>query len=105
AWRQWIVLAEAPWGSRDNWRADWQQHVNRSFRLSGRRPGFAMALTVAVQMAPIERINIRGDSTFAMLLEGQKRGHRLSYYTPDRLAMVGGQVFATTQPLTVRDSA
>ena len=45
-----------------------------------------MSLKVAVQMDPIERINIRGDSTFALLLEAQKRGHRLAYYTPDRLA-------------------
>jgi glutathione synthase len=62
-----------------------------------------MALTVAVQMDPIERINIRGDSTFALLLEAQKRGHALSYYTPDRLAMTGGRVFASVQPLQVRD--
>ena len=62
-----------------------------------------MPLNVAVQMDPIERINIRGDSTFAMLLEAQARGHRLSYYTPDRLAQVQGRVFATIQPLTVRD--
>ena len=45
-----------------------------------------MSLNVAVQMDPIERINIRGDSTFALLLEAQARGHTLSYYTPDRLA-------------------
>jgi glutathione synthase len=64
-----------------------------------------MALNVAVQMDPIERINIRGDSTFALLLEAQKRGHRLSYYTPDRLAMVSGRVFTATQPLKVRDAA
>ena len=62
-----------------------------------------MPLNVAVQMDPIERINIRGDSTFAMLLEAQARGHTLSYYTPDRLAQVQGRVFATIQPLTVRD--
>ena len=60
-------------------------------------------LNVAVQMDPIERINIRGDSTFALLLEAQARGHRLSYYTPDRLAQVGGHVFAAVQPVTVRD--
>ena len=64
-----------------------------------------MPLNVAVQMDPIERINIRGDSTFAMLLEAQARGHRLSYYTPDRLAQIQGRVFATIQPLTVRDEA
>jgi glutathione synthase len=63
-----------------------------------------MALTVAVQMDPIERINIRGDSTFALLLEAQARGHALSYYTPDRMAMLQGEVFAHVQPLTVRDT-
>src|SRR5215213_2167601 len=62
-----------------------------------------MGLNVAVQMDPIERINIRGDSTFALLLEAEKRGHALSYYTPDRLAQVGNRVFATVAPLTVRD--
>jgi len=62
-----------------------------------------MILKVAVQMDPIERINIRGDSTFALLLEAQARGHTLGYYTPDRLAMTGGNVFAEVQPLTVRD--
>jgi glutathione synthase len=62
-----------------------------------------MSLRVAVQMDPIERINIRGDSTFALLLEAQKRGHSLAYYTPDRLALRGRQVFATVQSLQVRD--
>jgi glutathione synthase len=62
-----------------------------------------MDLRVAVQMDPIERINIRGDSTFALLLEAQARGHALAYYTPDRLAQRDGMVFATVQPLTVRD--
>jgi glutathione synthase len=64
-----------------------------------------MALRVAVQMDPIARINIRGDSTFALLLEAQARGHALSYYTPDRLAMRDGAVFATVEPLQVRDQA
>src|SRR4051812_1686861 len=64
-----------------------------------------MSLKVAVQMDPITRINIRGDSTFALLLEGQKRGHQLSYYTPDRLALLDGHVFATIEPLEVRDVA
>src|SRR5215475_8101321 len=62
-----------------------------------------MTLNVAVQMDPIERINIRGDSTFALLLEAQRRGHRLAYYTPDRLAMRDGRVHAAVQPLKVRD--
>jgi glutathione synthase len=62
-----------------------------------------MRLKVAVQMDPIERINIRGDSTFALLLEAQARGHSIGYYTPDRLAMADGKVFAQVQPLVVRD--
>ena len=53
-----------------------------------------MTLNIAVQMDPIERINIRGDSTFALLLEAQRRGHALFYYTPDRLALVQNRVFA-----------
>ncbi len=64
-----------------------------------------MPLKVAVQMDPIERINIRGDSTFALLLEAQKRGHRLCYYTPDKLAQRGDKVFAAVQALDVRDEA
>jgi glutathione synthase len=62
-----------------------------------------MPLSVAVQMDPIERINIRGDSTFALLLEAQARGHLLAYYTPDRLALRGNDVFATVRPLKVQD--
>jgi glutathione synthase len=64
-----------------------------------------MSLKVAVQMDPIQRINIKGDSTFALLLEAQKRGHKLSYYTTDRLAMRDGRVFSTVEGLTVRDQA
>ena len=63
-----------------------------------------MSLTVAVQMDPVERIKIAGDSTFALLLEAQARGHRLLYYTPDRLSLGGGRVLARAQPLRVRDS-
>jgi len=64
-----------------------------------------MALNVAVQMDPIQRINIKGDSTFALLLEAQKRGHTLSYYTPDRLVQLDGRVFAAVESLSVRDVA
>jgi glutathione synthase len=63
-----------------------------------------MALSVAVQMDPIERINIRGDSTFALLLEAQARGHSIAYYTPAELAMRDGRVFATVRSLEVRDT-
>ena len=63
-----------------------------------------MSLNVAVQMDPIQRINIKGDSTFALLLEAQRRGHTLSYYTPDRLALLQGRVFAQVEGLAVRDT-
>ncbi len=62
-----------------------------------------MRLNIAVQMDPIERINIGGDSTFALLLEAQARAYALSYYTPDRLVMRDGKVSATVRPLVVRD--
>lgn len=64
-----------------------------------------MSLKVAVQMDPIQKINIKGDSTFALLLEAEKRGHLLSYYTTDRLAMRDGRVFTTVESLKVRDQA
>ena len=63
-----------------------------------------MRLNVAVQMDPIERINIRGDSTFALLLEAQRRANALSYYTPDRLALADGKLSAAVRPLVVRDA-
>jgi glutathione synthase len=62
-----------------------------------------MPLNIAVQMDPIARINIRGDSTFALLLEAQKRGHGISYYTPDRLSLRGEELVASVQSLSVRD--
>src|SRR5947207_8988120 len=62
-----------------------------------------MKLNVAVQMDPIALINIRGDSTFALLLEAQKRGYSLSYYTPDKLSLRGEELVAPMQKLTVRD--
>jgi glutathione synthase len=62
-----------------------------------------MKLNVAVQMDPIERINIRGDSTFALLLEAQKRGYSISYFTPDKLSLRGEELVAPVQHITVRD--
>ncbi len=60
-------------------------------------------LRVAVQMDPIEKINITGDSTFALMLEAQARGHELFYYTPDTLAMRDGTVSALVSAVSVRD--
>ncbi|MCC2096371.1 MAG: glutathione synthase [Hyphomicrobiales bacterium] len=64
-----------------------------------------MALRVAVQMDPIERINIAGDSTFALLLAAQARGHQLFYYRPEQLSLTAGKVTAPIRPLQVRDVA
>ncbi len=62
-----------------------------------------MALKTAFQMDPIDRIDIKGDSTFAMMLEAQARGHSLFYYTPDRLVYADGDVHATGCDVEVRD--
>jgi len=62
-----------------------------------------MGLKIAVQMDPIERVNIAGDSTFALMLEAQARGHALLYYTPDRLSLSGEKVVAEARPVEVRD--
>ena len=62
-------------------------------------------MRVAVQMDHIASIKITGDSTFALLLEAQARGHALYHYTPDRLALRNGVVSAVVEPLTVRDVA
>jgi len=62
-----------------------------------------MALKVAFQMDPIGRIDIRGDSTFALLLEAQWRGHDVFYYTPNNLSLRDGRLIALGHSLTVED--
>jgi len=63
-----------------------------------------MPLRVACQMDPIERIDIRGDSTFAILLEAQRRGHEIFYYTPPNLALENGLLLARGHGLKVADT-
>jgi glutathione synthase len=63
-----------------------------------------MPLTVAIQMDPIEKIDIGGDSTFALTLEAQARGHTLLYYGPRALTFRDGKVTAKAQPLSVRNT-
>ena len=62
-----------------------------------------MPLKVAVQMDPIEAINIGGDSTFALMLEAQARGHSLFYYQTKTLALGGGILWASGFDVEVRD--
>ncbi len=61
-----------------------------------------MALRVAIQMDPIEKIDIGGDSTFALALEAERRGHSLLYYGPRDLTFREGKVTARARPLNVR---
>ena len=62
-----------------------------------------MTISLGVVMDPIARINIKKDSTFAMLLEAQRRGWTLIYMEQGDLFMKDGHVFASMRPLTVRD--
>ena len=62
-----------------------------------------MQLKIAVQMDPIQSIDPRGDSTFALMLEAQARGHALLYYTPDSLALGDAVLTANLAPVEVFD--
>ena len=62
-----------------------------------------MALTVAVQMDHISGLNIAGDTTFALMLEAQRRGHTLLHYLPERLSMRDGRAFAAMEAVRVAD--
>jgi glutathione synthase len=64
-----------------------------------------MSLDVIVVMDPIAQIKIAKDTSFAMLLEAQRRGHRLHYVRPGGLAIADGVAVATTAPLVVREDA
>ena len=62
-----------------------------------------MRLKIAVQMDPIASINPMGDSTFALMLEAQGRGHRVDYFVPGSLALRDNEVNADVAPITVMD--
>ncbi len=64
-----------------------------------------MPLKVAVQMDHVSTVSIAGDTSFALSLEAQRRGHALFHYTPDRLSLAGGRVFAHVEEMSVRDEA
>ena len=63
-----------------------------------------MVLNVAIQMDPVETLNITGDTTFALGLEAQARGHHLWYYTPNKLSYEEGQISACGQTLKFFDN-
>ena len=60
-----------------------------------------MSLRVAIQMDPLETIDPDADSTFALALEAQARGHRLWHYPPRALTLDDGRVCASARPLSV----
>ena len=62
-----------------------------------------MPLNIACQMDPIESIDVPGDSTLALLLAAQDRGHKIFYYTPSNLSLRDGRLLARGATLTVRD--
>ena len=64
-----------------------------------------MPLRVAVQMDPIETINIAGDSTFAIMLSAQARGHMLYHYLADALTYTAGRLYAGAHEISVRAEA
>ena len=61
-----------------------------------------MSLKVAIQMDPVEGINIETDTTFFLMLEAQARGHALWVYTPERIAMEGSRVTARGRALNLQ---
>ena len=61
-----------------------------------------MPLRVAVQMDPIETINIAGNSTFAIMLSAQSRGHQLYHYLADALTYADGRLYAGAHEVSVR---
>jgi glutathione synthase len=61
-----------------------------------------MSLKVAIQMDPVERINIETDTTFFLMLEAQTRGHALWVYEPDHIFLEDGRVFARGRALNLQ---
>ena len=61
-----------------------------------------MPLRVAVQMDPLERINISGDSTFAIMVKAQELGHELYHYAVEDLSWAEGRLWTMGYPATVQ---
>src|SRR3569833_3359653 len=61
-----------------------------------------MSLPVAVQMDPLDQINIAGDSSVALMLSAQARGHRLFHYAAEDLNWSDGRLWAKAHPVTVQ---
>src|SRR6202035_2592253 len=90
--------------SPDGWACSARAAGSRS-EPEGQRPpkgrGGEMGLAVAIQMDPIDTINIDADSTFALALEAQARSHALFHYLPQALTLRDGRLYARGRPLEV----
>jgi glutathione synthase len=64
-----------------------------------------MSLRVAVQMDPLERINIHGDSTFAIMMKAQELGHTLYHYAPEDLSFAEGRLWTMGYPVKLQHVA
>src|SRR5579872_738842 len=64
-----------------------------------------MTLRVAVQMDPLETINISGDSTFALMLSAQQRGHKIYHYLTEALTFVDGRLYAGAHEVSLQSVA
>ena len=64
-----------------------------------------MSLLVGVQMDPLDRINIGGDSTFAIMLKAQELGHSLFHYAPEDLSYAEGRLWTMGYPVKVQHVA
>jgi len=63
-----------------------------------------MSLKVALQMDPIETIDVGSDSTYALGIEAQNRGHQLYHYLPKDLSLEDGRLFARARKLTLYEN-
>src|SRR3954469_17060667 len=61
-----------------------------------------MSLRVAVQMDPLEKINISGDSTFALMLKAEELGHKLFHYLAEDLTYSDGRLYAGAHEVSVQ---
>lgn len=61
-----------------------------------------MTLRIAIQMDPVETLNVEADSSFVLVLEAQKRGYVVYYYKPEELSLLDGRVLARARRLTLQ---
>ncbi len=67
--------------------------------------GRPMSLDILIQMDPVDTIDIKGDTSFAMMLEAQRRGHNISSYNAGDLSLRDGKLWTRAISLQLRDEA